>query len=44
MNYSRSRMLLFAGLAIVLLLMAMVLCSWLIWGWPTFEVKDFSWN
>ena len=44
MNYSRSRMLLFAGLAIVLLLLAVVLCAWLVWGWPTFEVKGFSWN
>jgi hypothetical protein len=44
MNYSRSRMLLFAGLAIVLLLVSMVFLSWLLLGWPTFEVKGFSWN
>jgi hypothetical protein len=37
-------MLLFAGLSIVMLLLALVLVSWLVWGWPPFEVKGFSWN
>ena len=44
MNHSRSRMLLFAGFAIVMLLLALVLCIWLIWGWPSFEVEGFSWS
>ncbi len=44
MNRSQSRILIFAGLSIVLLLMVLVLFSWVLWGWPPFEVKGFSWN
>ena len=44
MNYSRSRMLLFAGLAIVLLLILSLGLAWVIWGWPSFEVKAFYWE
>ena len=40
MNYSRSTMLLFAGLAIVLLLILILFLVWAIWGWPSFEVKE----
>lgn len=39
-NYSRSRMLLFAGMAVVLLLLLCLLLVWAIWGWPSFEVKE----
>ena len=44
MNDSRSRILLFAGLAIVLLLLSLLGLGVLVWGWPPFEVKGFSWN
>lgn len=44
MNDPRSRILLFAGLAVVLLLLAMLGVAVLVWGWPPFEVKGFSWN
>jgi uncharacterized membrane protein YqjE len=44
MNDSRSRILLIAGLAIVLLLLAVLGLAVVLWGWPPFEVKGFSWN
>ena len=40
----QSRMLLYAGLAIVILLVALLGLAVLMWGWPPFEVKGFSWN
>ena len=44
MNDSRSRILLFAGLAVVLLLVLILGFAVLVWGWPPFEVKGFSWD
>ena len=44
MYQSNSRILLFAGLAIVLLLISVLGVAALVWGWPPFEVKGFSWK
>jgi hypothetical protein len=44
MYSSRSRILLFAGLAIILLLVSVLGVAVLVHGWPPFEVKDFSWK
>ncbi len=45
MSRSNTRILLLAGLAVVLLLLATVGLSWLIWGGlPNFEIKGFWWN
>ena len=41
MNPSNSRMLIIAGLAVVLLLIVVLGLAWLLWGWPPdFEVKE----
>ena len=37
----QSRTLLLAGLAVVLVLIVALGFAWLMWGWPTFEVKGF---
>lgn len=45
MSPSNARILLLAGLAVVLLLLITVGLVWLLWGGlPSFEVKDFWWN
>lgn len=45
MNASGSRILLIAGLAVVLLLILILGFTSLVWGWPpSFEVKGFWWN
>jgi hypothetical protein len=45
MNPSNGRILLIAGLLVILLLFMVLLLVWAIWGWPSsFVVKGFSWS
>lgn len=45
MSPSNARILLVAGLAVVLLLLLTVGLVWMLWGGlPAFEVKGFWWN
>ena len=45
MSPSNERLLLLAGLAVVLLLIVSLGFGWLMWGWPpSFEVTGFSWE
>ncbi|HSI62140.1 MAG TPA: hypothetical protein VLE43_03450 [Candidatus Saccharimonadia bacterium] len=45
MSPSNARILMLAGLAVVLLLIVSLGAVWLLWGGlPNFEVKGFWWN
>jgi len=44
MSSSNARILLIAGLSVVLLMILALGFSSLVWRWPTFTVTSFSWK
>ncbi len=44
MSSSNARILLIAGLSVVLLLILALGFSSLVWSWPSFTVTSFSWK